>query len=267
MRERREENGVLVASLEGCEGQVWRDGALLASRWWPQAPEAGEWRNFLRDAGSTAQIVGGTPALQPDAWLERPWAASAASTLVSSTQGAAERWTVTLATLCLAGATFWYGAQMLKLENATAEQKSELDNLNQSGAAVLEARGQALEALDRIKQLQALVPYPPQLGLLAKAAEALPRDGAYLREWDFQNGKLKFQVASPNKLAGSDIIKQLQSAGIFDNVLTAAGNEPNNMALTMEVRPQSVITFAAEAAPTPLKKDGDKLPVLVPPLR
>lgn len=268
LRQQSKEGCILSPCLEGCEGQVWRDGTLAASRWWPQIPEAGEWRNFLRDAGRPLQPGDAAPpALQTETWLVRPWAVSVASKLATPMPGAVERWWITLITLGLAGAIFWPAAQILKLNAAMAERNDELAVLNKNSTVVLEARRQALEAIDHIKQLQALSSYPSQLALLAKVADSLPKNGAYLREWDFQNGKLKFQIASPNKLAGSDIIKQIQSTGIFDSVLTTAGSEANNLALTMDVRPQSVVTFATDAAPALPKKDGDKLPVLVPPLR
>lgn len=269
---RRQQDACLVACLEGCEGQVWRDGALLASRWWPQLPEISEWRNFQRGIGGSADTAAGSvPPLLPAGLQDQPWAKSAATRLSSTTAGGAERWATTATTLCLAAATFWYGAQLLKLQDAIAAQTVELENLNQQSSAILEARSQALETLDRIRQLQSLDSSPSHLGLLAKVAGALPNDGAYLREWDFQSGKLKLQIVSPNKLAGSEIIKQFQAAGIFDNVLATPGNEPTNMLLSMDLKPHAVIAFAGDGGDSAKKQDGakpgDKALVLVPPLR
>jgi len=41
----------LVETMHGVEGQIWRDGHLVASRWWPQTPRAPDWAAFVRSAG------------------------------------------------------------------------------------------------------------------------------------------------------------------------------------------------------------------------
>src|SRR5690606_36537450 len=41
----------LLAMMRGVEGQVWREGGLRASQWWPAPPDAATWRRFLRAAG------------------------------------------------------------------------------------------------------------------------------------------------------------------------------------------------------------------------
>jgi hypothetical protein len=46
----------------GVEGQVWRDGQLRASRWWPQVPDTAAWRNFQRSAGVPADAQCELPA-------------------------------------------------------------------------------------------------------------------------------------------------------------------------------------------------------------
>ena len=45
-----EEGARLVRCIDGFEGQVWRDGALIASRWWLSQPMAREWQHFMRAA-------------------------------------------------------------------------------------------------------------------------------------------------------------------------------------------------------------------------
>jgi hypothetical protein len=140
----------------------------------------------------------------------------------------------------------WYGSQLIKLKAAISDLGAELETLNLQAGPIIEARGQALEALSRVKTLQAADPYPDQLNLLAKVAESLPKDGAYLREWEFLNGKLKLLIASPNKMASSDYIKRLQSFGVFKNVQASPGNDPANLVVSMEVVPQVEIKFSAE---------------------
>ncbi len=257
----------LVACIEGHEGQIWLDGALIGSRWWPEIPGISEWMNFQRDVGNAPENqLHQVPAPLPAVLHEQPWEKSAATAQASGYQGKAEQWIMIIATFCLAAASFWYGAQIIKLQTAINERTLEFETLSQQTGPIMDARGQALEALSRIKQLQALNPFPPQLGLLAKVADFLPKDGSYLKEWDFQNGKLKVQFSSPNKLISSDYIKQFQSFGVFNNVLAIPGNEPSNLTLSMDVLPHSEISFSTENVASS-KSIAGKEPLLIPPLR
>ena len=58
----------IVSCNDGYEGQVWQDGALISTRWWPDTPDANAWRTFIEgtDAGS------GLPLNSTVDWLEIP---------------------------------------------------------------------------------------------------------------------------------------------------------------------------------------------------
>ncbi len=241
----REQGICLVACMEGVEGQVWSEQrSLISSRWWPGPPDAGEWLNFQRDAGTLPEHQSNVvPGPRPLRWEEKPWARS--STLGRSAMYGAglEARVLPALGLCLFAASMWYGAHLVKLQSAIGDQGSELETLNRQAGPIVEARGQALEALSRIKALQATDPYPDQLSLLAMVAESLPKDGAYLREWEFLNGKLKLLLASPNKLVSSDAIKLFQSFGVFKNVQASPTSDQATLALSMDVLPQAEIKF------------------------
>ncbi|OIR06761.1 hypothetical protein GALL_110090 [mine drainage metagenome] len=243
-----QEQGIhLVSCIEGYEGQVWSERSLLASRWWPELPDTAAWLNFQRDAGTLPERQSNAvPKPLPLHWMERPWAKSAALDRSAAYGASVEQWALPAVALCLLAASFWYGAQWIKLQSAIKNRSVELEALNLRAGPIIEARGQALEALGRIRALQATDPYPDQLSLLAKVAQSLPKDGSYLKEWEFQSGKLKLQIASPNKMVSSDYVKLFQSFGIFKNVQTAANNDPASLALSMDVLPQAEIKFAAE---------------------
>jgi len=252
-----QEQGVyLVACMEGIEGQVWSEHSLISSRWWPEPPSPGEWLNFQRDAGALPEHQSSeVPNPFPLHWQENPWARSAALGRSAMYGAGIEPRVLPVIALCLFAGSMWYGAQLIKLQAAISDQGAALETLNLQAGSIVEARGQALEALSRIKTLQATDQYPDQLSLLGKVAESLPKDGAYLKEWEFLNGKLKLQLASSNKLVSSDTIKLFQSFGVFRNVQASPTNDPTTLALRMEVLPQAEIKFAAENA-VPVKKEG-----------
>ena len=250
-----EEGVYLVTCMEGVEGQVWSKHSLISSRWWPKMPDIGEWTNFQRDAGTFPENQSnGVPDPLPLHWEESPWARSAALSRSAMYGAGMEQRVIPAIALCLFAVTLWYGAQLIKLQSAISEQDAALETLNQQARPIIEARAHALEALSRIKTLQATDPYPDQLSLLGKVAESLPKDGAYLKEWEFLNGKLKLLVASPNKLVSSEIIKLFQSSDVFKNVQASPTNDQTTLVLSMEVLPQTGIKFAGTNMDTAKKE-------------
>ena len=232
-----QEQGILLLTcMEGYEGQVWSGRALTGSRWWPELPAAAEWLNFQRDAGTLPEKQSTTvPEPLPLHWTEKPWAKSAALDRSAAYGANIEQKALPTAVLCLLAATLWYGAQWIKMQTAIESRGAELETLKQRAGPIIAARGQALETLDRIRTLEAIDSYPDQLGLMARVAESLPKDGPYLREWAFQNGKLTLRIASPNKMVSSEYVKLFQSLEVFRNVQTAPDNEPAGLALVMDV--------------------------------
>ncbi|WP_374473103.1 hypothetical protein [Arenimonas sp.] len=63
----------LLQAIEGVEGQVWRDGQLQASQWWPAVPDADAWRRFLRACGIGPDAAGAVPAPETLPWETTPW--------------------------------------------------------------------------------------------------------------------------------------------------------------------------------------------------
>jgi hypothetical protein len=231
----------LAACLDGVEGQFWQEQRPVHSRWWPEPPSATEWLNFQRDAGIAPDQGAGVPAPQTVPWLKQPWAKTAELGRGEGHALPQEIWLIGGAILLLAGFTTWYGIELIKTRQAVGQLKTQLAEAGQNARPLLEARRGALDALARIEALQATNPYPAQLAILAEVAKQLPKDGAYLKEWDYQNGKLKMTVASTNKLSSSFLVKKLQDAGWFRNVQAAPSNDPTTLTLTMETLLQSEI--------------------------
>jgi len=250
----QEQGTYLVSCMDGVEGQVWRHRSLISSRWWPKPPVIDEWVNFQRDAGShPGSQVSKVPVARPLNLGEVPWGKSVAQDGAAVYGAKVEAWLVPFIALCLFATTMWYGAQWIKLRTANKTRATELETLNQQAAPIVTARSQALESLGRIKVLLALDPYPNLLVLLSKLAEVLPKDGPYLKEWEFLNGKLKILIASPNKLVTSDYIKLLQSTGFFNNIQAASTSDPYNLTLNMDILSQAEIKTPMESS-EPIKQ-------------
>ena len=222
----------LIKNLHGVEGQFWQDGKLLQCRWWQQRPDAREWLDFQRDIGLMLD------ARQIEIPTEQALALQAEPTL-RAISGATGGWSnmrlaYALGMLLLFLPTAWIGSGLLKTEIALHEVRAAINAVEIKAQPLQEARNQALRTATRTQALVALDPYPDQLDLMARIASILPKGGAYLREWDFQDGKLKVVlVTQGNSPSSSALVSALQQAGGFDNVQIVPGADPKVIVITM----------------------------------
>lgn len=63
----------LIALMEGVEGQVWREGDMVASQWWPSPPTEQVWHRFVRYAGLAPDVSDTLPSVDQAGW-SAPWA-------------------------------------------------------------------------------------------------------------------------------------------------------------------------------------------------
>lgn len=125
---------------------------------------------------------------------------------------------------------------MLKIQFAFQDLRIKSSALEVTARPLLEARSEALRIASRNQALIALEPYPDQFDLMARIAGALPKGRAHLKEWDFQDGKLKVVlVTQGNALSSSALVTALQLAGVFDNVQVIPGTDPKVMVVNMNI--------------------------------
>lgn len=229
----------LLASLQGCEGQIWAGGRLAQSRWWRAAPSADEWLAFQRDAGCPPQAQQAcAPAPQNLPLAEAPWAKTSGGPGWAPGNWRDEKLAYYALALLLLPPTAWQAARLDSYRRATEQLQAELDTLQQQAGPVADARGQALQALARVQQLQAIDPYPSQLELMAWIADKLIRPGDRLAEWNYHDGKLKITLATAAEIeSSSTLVNTLQLSGLFDNVHAQPGKTPRSIALEMDVLP------------------------------
>ncbi len=226
----------LVRNMHGVEGQSWQDGRLLQCRWWTEAPDAQEWLTFQRDIGvalEARQLE--VPTTQSLTLQAMPTLRSAASTGFAG-GWRDERLAYALGILLLFAPTAWIGAGALKAQLALQDVRTTSSAVEGKARPLLEARNQSLRIVSRTQALLALDPFPNPLDLMARIAGALPKGGAYLKEWDFRDGKLKLVLVTQGSTPStSALVSALQLAGGFDNVQIVPGTDPKVMVITMNV--------------------------------
>ncbi|MEI6599789.1 MAG: hypothetical protein WCN21_04905 [Comamonadaceae bacterium] len=225
----------LVRCLEGVEAQVWRDGQLINSRWWPQAPGADEWLMFQRDSGiAPGEQQTEIPPVQAGTLGTKPWVASHQSGENQALQ--MERVAIAVGAFLLLVPTLWFGAGIIKLQSGLSAVNAQRQQLQSQATPIAQARSQALDDQARISALRALSPYPEQLALMAKVAQVLPQDKSFVKDWDFQGNQLKFTLSAPGDISSTYLIGQLQQAGVFKDVKALAGRDPKAVTFQMEVQ-------------------------------
>lgn len=232
VRVRPEQEGVrLVQCLTGVEGQFWQHGALLASRWWLNAPNLLEWNNFLRARGlATVETV---PAAVELPLLEKPWGKPRGR--FSSTRLQQERLWILLSVAVFILIFSWEAIHIWRWQSALTDMQARIDALSTETTPILDARTQTLAAKTKIEQLRVLNRYPSQLELMAQVAEKLPRNGAKLVEWFYQAGELRFTVESA-AIDPRFYVEAFQSVPIFQDVKSETNNNPNQIVMSMKLK-------------------------------
>ncbi len=251
---------VLQACSIGVEAQLWRSRQLVASRWWPDVPDAAAWLNFQRSAGVPAAAQLQQPpacdAGAGPAWLDEPWAP--VLTLSAMMERARLRVHAVAATLLavLLLPTLW----LLQANWAMAQQvdalESEKARLTAQTQPVLTARSQALAAMASLDTLLAAVSHPDALTLLGHVATLLPGDGSRIRKLEMDGRRLRLVLAVPAGTPRITYVRALEGGGWLQDVREDTQDAtPGTVALSAEIRgngPPAAATAQAPGVAAPL---------------
>ncbi|GAB6195019.1 hypothetical protein PAGU2595_003180 [Lysobacter xanthus] len=220
----------LVAMDEGVEARAWRDGVLLASTWWPAAPDLVVWNGFRRGAGLPATHEVPTPQAAPldDAgWARRAAGGSVdfgryRTTLVPVALGLA------VAVLCApVGSTLRILAERARIDRAIARQDALVHDIRVAREAA--ERDSAVAG-----QLLALRPPAGQVRLLSALVQGLPA-GWKLLEWrmpDPSSLEAVVQIPSGDPRA---LVRTLEGSPALEAVSVNIGQRPDEMVIKATV--------------------------------
>lgn len=205
-------SGVERLSLgQGVAARVWRDGALVADRWWVEAPAPNEWERFLRGASAPA-VDPCTHEAVVDADL--PWdrrTSSGAGTLFS--QFTVREWLL-VPTLLAAVTVGTFAGAFLRNAIALQGMRGDVERLTESAGEILDARTAAEGASTRAQAL---------LGLHRHASPVVYADGLATA--------LEGQAWELRSLA-------VDEAGLMTATLEMPNVDPANLVATVEATPR-----------------------------
>lgn len=228
----------LTESLDGCEGQYWRDGELVSSRWWPQPPSPADWLTFQHAAGvNPDEITAVVPLVASASWLTRPWTRGIENSTFNRHRIDPVQMTAALAALAMAGYAY-LGAQWLHTEQERAGLVDTVARLTRAADPVFVDRAAAENSLQMARALVELDPYPNPLEILARVAEKLPSNGSRLGDWNYQTGDLQFTISAPQSLDTSFYVRTYQNTKGFTDVSADRGNDDHSLRIHIRVLPK-----------------------------
>ena len=217
VRERGSDGARVVEMLEGFEGQVWKDGFLAASRWWPRPPVDEEWTMFLRSTGIAPSGENTTRMPQNYPLLERPWTEGAFSIdeFIQTLQ--TRRVAAIIATAAL-GPFVLAGTSIGVMSMAEANVRANISALAEANKGIRLDRAAAYTNLEAIEVFQTLDTYPAHVAALSNALTLLQPFGARVVSWSFDRGNLEIILRGSNELDPTAYITMFERDAMFEGV-------------------------------------------------
>lgn len=236
----------LLRGLEGVEAQLWRDGDLIGSRWWPAAPDDEALAIWLRSMGPAAVGVEVASQVAAVAWRRRPSVELLGLDDLLSTTTRLERLTVGCALVGLALTSGLQGHQAWAAYQAREAVREELEAARRDAAPVLAARDRA-QALAReleflTQQMNGVLP----VELLQHLSDVLPERGVTLKELELAGARLRLSLELAPEVQRGALVQDLQAAGWLTQVVQSRGAESRGW-----------VSFDSEL-------DGTRAPILPP---
>lgn len=229
----------LLQCIEGYEGQIWQQGVLVGSRWWPSKPSPAEWSLFQRAHGLAAHsqlsmILVATPL------LNRPWGRAPHRLNKFSFLYKESTW-ITSSVAIMTVILTWQSISIVKWQHSVNQIQQQLETLNEQVTPILTARTQALANRQRFEQLLALsTAQPLQLKLMAKVAEKLPKNKVHFINWSYQLKELRFTIEADEQIDPTQYIKTFQSLPFLTEVKVDTFTDPKKLILKMRVEPSQL---------------------------
>lgn len=217
--EARESGAELIECSDGIEARAWRQGALYASSWWPQAPDALAWTAFCRGASLAPHEA---PEIQRLPWRDNPWTAVRGTSL-RDTLSQYQRLAMPVAAALILLVAAYQAGSILHLKWARMQLDAEIAESSQKVSDILAARNRAEDDLVATRQLLALRPPSPQIKLMASVAATLDKLHAEVLQWSMPNPTTMELLVSMDPPDPRALVLAFQHVDALDDVSADVG--------------------------------------------
>ena len=231
----REDGVDALAYADGFGARAWRQGKLIADRWWPEEPDGTTWSRFLRGAGlgSDTEVPSvQTLVIQRTAWDSQQ--AGPASGVLG--QFSLRDWLMLpLLAFCMVVGVITGAIARNALE--LAHLRGEVESLTASAGQILDARSQAEESLQSIRSFLALRPAARPARLAASLAAVLDGQEWTLRSFSLDPSGQMIAILDLASVDPASLVRSFEGTG----ELTDATVEivPNSSQVVLRARVRS----------------------------
>lgn len=224
----------LMAAIDGYEGQVWRDGQLKASRWWPNQPGDADWASFLRVTRSTGAGQF-RPAAENLVLSDRPTHAQPYTALVDRVKSISLRDMAALALLCIAVPALYLLGQWAQLSQTRASASAELSALSEETAEIGAARLTAQIASNELALYAQALNRRHPAELLASVSEELARFSIRLDAFEQNDDLLSLNLRADADFAPEALVRAMEENPLMNSVRLEPGRGSGEWLLTAQL--------------------------------
>ena len=220
----------------GFEARAWRNGRLVATRFWPVPPPLAAWQVFARGAGLDPGAGPGTTTVAP--LRSTSLAQDRISTASALTGQLAGQWrmiALTVGGLALA-ALLWQAAGVARAAWEVRAIQRRIDVITERLADIVAARERADAALARIDAVLALRPPASQTQLLAEIARITPGTWQLL-SWNLSNPETLEVTLKTDNQDPASIVAAWEASPLLTDVTPANRGRPGELTLQARVVP------------------------------
>lgn len=224
---------LISCRLGGYEGQIWRNGILIGSRYWAKKPSEHQLAAFVRTF--SFDINHSVNMLSPSDFSILPWYEKQWSFLVE--REFAEKAVPNFLSCLLFLFLGWQAARLAVLSGIYSLKESELESKQVAVETTLDSRQKALTLNQQTTTLNSKVDQP-QMALLYGFVNKLTDDVADIRAWRFREGELRVEIALVDKdsLDVASLVSNLEDLEYVSSVsVRRLGNVGNRWEIQAEI--------------------------------
>lgn len=222
----------LASCLHGVDGQMWRDGEIVGSRWWRARPSVGDWLVFAESVGGGVASTEPPPPLAP-APLARPWRQN--------------DWRPQNAELIDKRAGFWItagvvatifcgGAFVAGVELTHNRLQSKVAKLEQEVAPVREAHKRVMLANAELKRISAPIKGVEAVAIVSAVANVLNSAGVKANGMELRDNKIMISLPRTFASGADRLLRQLEETrGISAARLTSNALNTGDVQIEAEI--------------------------------
>ena len=224
-REGFDDGARILRCIDGYEGQVWRNKALIASRWWPKTPTDRDWQQFLR----AAQASTGLETLHAPEPVDAPFRNDLP---LVDPDPASLKITFAPARVAAVAATFlillasFQASQYLTHKSVAASRSAQIEETLSDNSAAIQARSAALTAASQIEELAEIGDAKPAALAFVAVASEIPRESGRIANFRIYDQQIEARISTTaeTELDIPDLVSRLEKNTILNNVFAERRN-------------------------------------------